>query len=272
MKYCQKCGKELSDDAAFCSGCGNALFADEKKNCPQCGKKLSDDAAFCPGCGTVVVANEKKNYQKSGKDSSDALSFFWQFKNAISVDERKKSQQSGKELSDNAELGSNGKKKEISTLSCFFTVKRVLHILQTLFLSSVFSFLSDGLVYAYVQSDGWSNHSFFSVLTNEDEMLIVGIPFLILFGISFVFSFLLAFSDLNLTFASVGALFGTVIFYIGFLSTVSQEMGYGSGKNFSSATVYFKAYLILGLIIGAIILDVVAKAYGAHIANKESQE
>ena len=28
MKYCTKCGREMADEAAFCSGCGNAMNAE----------------------------------------------------------------------------------------------------------------------------------------------------------------------------------------------------------------------------------------------------
>lgn len=32
MKYCSKCGKQLSDDAIFCSSCGNKCETDEFNN------------------------------------------------------------------------------------------------------------------------------------------------------------------------------------------------------------------------------------------------
>ena len=47
---CQRCGRELDDDARFCPGCGLAVEA----RCKACGASLESDARFCKHCGTAV--------------------------------------------------------------------------------------------------------------------------------------------------------------------------------------------------------------------------
>ena len=63
---CKKCGAKLSDNAQFCSACG------EKVNCecccPNCGKKLWPGSVFCPFCGA-----ECKEPTSSHSSTSDVI-------------------------------------------------------------------------------------------------------------------------------------------------------------------------------------------------------
>ena len=65
MSYCMKCGKELPDEAEFCSKCGtkrenNDLKLNDKRKftfdgvvhkCPNCGEILKAFSAVCSSCG-----------------------------------------------------------------------------------------------------------------------------------------------------------------------------------------------------------------------------
>ena len=82
MKYCEKCGKQISDEAIFCERCGykaavyenaentkqtnagevceNAHVEEAKQvlTCEKCGKQISDGDNFCEGCGAKVAVYE----------------------------------------------------------------------------------------------------------------------------------------------------------------------------------------------------------------------
>ena len=45
---CRKCGKTISDDAVFCSYCGERC---DKKVCTACGTELREEQLFCHVCG-----------------------------------------------------------------------------------------------------------------------------------------------------------------------------------------------------------------------------
>ena len=60
-KVCPNCGKQLSEGALFCSGCGTKFeenFVKIEKSvrviCSNCGTELDPDVAFCPNCGSKV--------------------------------------------------------------------------------------------------------------------------------------------------------------------------------------------------------------------------
>ena len=59
MKFCPKCGAQVSAEATFCQNCGVSLAKeneDEKpKTCPNCGKELVTGAKFCDSCGTELT-------------------------------------------------------------------------------------------------------------------------------------------------------------------------------------------------------------------------
>ncbi len=63
---CVECGKELADDAKFCSNCGAKVNIEPV--CPNCGKKLTIDAKFCSECGAKIGkesgANETAEQQQ----------------------------------------------------------------------------------------------------------------------------------------------------------------------------------------------------------------
>ncbi len=65
VKKCDKCGKEVPDEVAFCSSCGNAMpkpepkeeevaeeTKAEPKKCTNCQAELPEGAVFCGVCGT----------------------------------------------------------------------------------------------------------------------------------------------------------------------------------------------------------------------------
>lgn len=69
---CKNCGKEISDDSAFCQKCGTPVETEEqaasdKKLCANCGAEMDEDAVFCRSCGTAV---EKKKTMSKGKKTA----------------------------------------------------------------------------------------------------------------------------------------------------------------------------------------------------------
>src|SRR2546421_6555478 len=71
---CRNCGKELPDNAKFCSGCGSQVAAQlakrDQRYCDKCEAELPQDAQFCLECGTPVVANIEE--EKPLDDRCDA--------------------------------------------------------------------------------------------------------------------------------------------------------------------------------------------------------
>lgn len=70
MKYCEKCGKQLNDEAVFCEGCGVRLLnkADEEKQvftCKNCGAEYSALPLYCEKCGSRM---RKENFAKTNPD------------------------------------------------------------------------------------------------------------------------------------------------------------------------------------------------------------
>lgn len=62
MMNCEKCGKTVADDAAFCPYCGTRINRESKiapkvNFCISCGRKLPQDAKFCSGCGKPINMN-----------------------------------------------------------------------------------------------------------------------------------------------------------------------------------------------------------------------
>ncbi len=75
-KQCPNCGKELSDNAKFCSKCGSQyedlkaekqreefICQEESKFCPYCGNRIGLKAKFCSVCGNSLTSNNSKQDQ-----------------------------------------------------------------------------------------------------------------------------------------------------------------------------------------------------------------
>lgn len=56
MKYCEKCGSEVSDGALFCEKCGHKVKNNQQKTkfCKNCGEKIAINAIICPNCGVKL--------------------------------------------------------------------------------------------------------------------------------------------------------------------------------------------------------------------------
>ena len=53
--FCDNCGSQLRDEAAFCPKCGAATENNRQElTCPQCGAKTSIQNTFCPQCGKIA--------------------------------------------------------------------------------------------------------------------------------------------------------------------------------------------------------------------------
>lgn len=75
MKYCQKCGREIADQAVFCAACGakqeNAIPADTPKTitmvCGKCNGTMTVDeknkTIVCPYCGSKELILESDAVQ-----------------------------------------------------------------------------------------------------------------------------------------------------------------------------------------------------------------
>ena len=55
--WCEKCGAEISSNAAFCSACGAPALNKEEKDgaklnkCSNCGAEIAEKKSFCTACG-----------------------------------------------------------------------------------------------------------------------------------------------------------------------------------------------------------------------------
>lgn len=61
IRCCEKCGAELTKEAAFCSGCGAVVpkpVVPAGRFCIGCGAPLADGMRFCTACGTPAAAQE----------------------------------------------------------------------------------------------------------------------------------------------------------------------------------------------------------------------
>ena len=60
--FCNKCGKQLTEDTTFCPECGNKIEKEvETIFCNKCGKKLEGDTTFCPECGNKIASDVVNN-------------------------------------------------------------------------------------------------------------------------------------------------------------------------------------------------------------------
>lgn len=74
MKYCDKCGAEMLDEAVMCVKCGNMVSAEGKSKemvyneryCTKCGAKVFQETVVCPHCGCPMEnANVGKGKEKN---------------------------------------------------------------------------------------------------------------------------------------------------------------------------------------------------------------
>ena len=69
---CPNCGKEISDKAQLCPGCGNALIQEEgqveKCFCSECGVEISPNEEICHNCG-CPLSSPNNNIQKDATEN-----------------------------------------------------------------------------------------------------------------------------------------------------------------------------------------------------------
>jgi membrane protease subunit (stomatin/prohibitin family) len=53
---CPSCGTQNASTAKFCSNCGASMQAPTAVNCPQCGTESPPGTKFCPSCGNNLAA------------------------------------------------------------------------------------------------------------------------------------------------------------------------------------------------------------------------
>lgn len=75
MISCPNCGKQISDRALTCPGCGYALQTKEvveeqpeKIVCEECGAELTPDMEVCPNCGCPIEKGETESAEKVSPD------------------------------------------------------------------------------------------------------------------------------------------------------------------------------------------------------------
>lgn len=63
--FCKHCGKEISETARFCDGCGKPVLEEyapvhqkaEVRRCPNCGESVNQYAQICRNCGQAMTSN-----------------------------------------------------------------------------------------------------------------------------------------------------------------------------------------------------------------------
>lgn len=68
---CPECGREISDKAASCPGCGAVVG---KKFCRHCGDRIDTDCVICPKCGKQVkeIGGNDRNIIINNSSSASA--------------------------------------------------------------------------------------------------------------------------------------------------------------------------------------------------------
>lgn len=63
---CPNCGRQVSDSAPVCPGCGTAInnVPVKKSFCKYCGTEIQGDIAFCPSCGKSLKVLPQQNMQQ----------------------------------------------------------------------------------------------------------------------------------------------------------------------------------------------------------------
>ncbi len=73
---CNKCGKDIANDAIFCSYCGQAVKNEKEQNvgeletnfiCPNCNKEFDSENVFCDVCGYKLIEKDNCSRQENIK-------------------------------------------------------------------------------------------------------------------------------------------------------------------------------------------------------------
>lgn len=73
LTKCNECGKEVSDRATSCPGCGAPIS--NTKYCKYCGKQIEKDCVVCPKCGKQVESlRDDKNIVINNSASASSIS------------------------------------------------------------------------------------------------------------------------------------------------------------------------------------------------------
>lgn len=67
MMFCNSCGNEIKEGAAFCPKCGTQVAQNQETVCEKCGQPLESGAKFCQGCGQAVISDKKAYCQYCGQ-------------------------------------------------------------------------------------------------------------------------------------------------------------------------------------------------------------
>ncbi len=85
MVKCSECGKDISDKAAACIGCGAPISPSNNEKieptikCEECGKEISIKSTTCPECGVPIISTFKRmiDFNGNGKVDLDDLKKAW---------------------------------------------------------------------------------------------------------------------------------------------------------------------------------------------------
>ncbi len=88
---CPECGKEISDKAEICIGCGfpikKYLENEETKNneriCPYCGSKNLDKNGYCDDCGMKQPIYQESHSNKNIDDKKEGHKFSGIYRNTL---------------------------------------------------------------------------------------------------------------------------------------------------------------------------------------------
>ncbi|MDE5758853.1 MAG: TM2 domain-containing protein [Allobaculum sp.] len=71
---CPECGRQISDQAKSCPGCGTPINStNATKFCQHCGEKIDKDCVVCPKCGKQVgELGDNRNIIINNSSSSSA--------------------------------------------------------------------------------------------------------------------------------------------------------------------------------------------------------
>ena len=99
MPFCSNCGKEIENNAKFCSGCGTSCNTTQADNqgqgqrkmkyegeihkCSQCGEVLDSFTTVCPSCGYELRGSSTTSAVKEFAAKLDGVTTEYQKENII---------------------------------------------------------------------------------------------------------------------------------------------------------------------------------------------